>query len=151
MHELAVTQAIVKKTLNIWGEREGHIDAVSVEVGALTTYKKAPILLYYNILKKKHRLLVKSRLHIKVIPAEIICLKCGAKKKANDPFEAFCKNCETSKVDILKGKDIVITEVKGDVGCAGHADAGQKAKRKRNNTAAGVSKQGKRRNSRKNK
>ena len=112
MHELSVTRALIGQVLALCRERGlGRPGKIVAELGALTSYKKDPILFYYDLLKEEHPELRGCRLLVKEVNGKIKCKKCGKTSVADDPFMVFCRLCNSGSVEITGGRDFRITQI----------------------------------------
>ena len=110
MHEHGITNEVVHQILhycedyNIKNPKE-----VNVELGMLTTYKKDPVLFYFESAKENYPILKNAVLNIKEIQGKIKCETC---KKENDVESSpliLCPNCDSQNVTIIQGKKISIS------------------------------------------
>jgi hydrogenase nickel incorporation protein HypA/HybF len=112
MHELNVT----KKTMDLIKSecKENNIKnpkKIFLELGELTTYKKEPLVYYYNILKKESDLLKNTDLIIKEIPGKIKCKDCKKESLIKELYIIICPNCRSGNVNIIQGQNIKINKI----------------------------------------
>jgi len=107
MHELAITKQLIDSIC----KESNKPKKVFAELGSLTSFKKEPILFYFDQLKAEFPKLEKTTLQIKEISAEIECKECNKKSSIKDLYQFFCPKCESAEVSILKGKEFVITKI----------------------------------------
>lgn len=114
MHELGVTRTIVAE-LAAAAQEEGftRITAATIQLGTLTTFKKEPILHYFEILKEESALLRDARLAVEEIAGGIRCNGCGKASVVDDGPMLFCPACESADVEIVSGKELIIKDVTG--------------------------------------
>lgn len=113
MHEHGITNAVVHQIIHAC-EDSGMTNPrrIVVELGELTTYKKESVLFYFESIKKDYPILSDAELDIVEIPGKIFCNACG---KGSDVRVAspimFCPKCESSDVQVISGKDVVVKEI----------------------------------------
>ncbi len=114
MHELGVTRMIIAELAAV-AKEEGfaRITAATILLGTLTTFKKEPILHYFEILKEESGLLRDARLAIAEVAGRVRCNACGETGTIDDAPMALCPACESADVEILNGKELVIKDVSG--------------------------------------
>ena len=113
MHELAVTKGLIELLLeecNKLGKKQ--ISNVVIEVGELTKYKKESLELFFDMLKKESKILENSKLEVHEIEGELLCGECNSKSLIDEPYMIFCPKCESMNVEILKGKEFNLKEIK---------------------------------------
>jgi hydrogenase nickel incorporation protein HypA/HybF len=114
MHELSITKQLIQNILheckinNIKKPKK-----IQIELGILTTYKKDPILFYYNQLKKEISLLNNSNLDVLKINGELFCNNCNNTSSIIEPFMIFCPICESLNIKITKGKEFNLKKIIG--------------------------------------
>jgi hydrogenase nickel incorporation protein HypA/HybF len=112
MHELSATNHLIELISN-----ECQINKIKspkkiiVELGMLTTYKKDPILFYFDLIKKDIKLLKNSKLVIKEVKGKILCNKCKKESVINEAIMIFCQKCNSGDVEIINGKDLILKEI----------------------------------------
>jgi hydrogenase nickel incorporation protein HypA/HybF len=99
MHELAITKAIIEAIKAKDSPRHAIVD-----LGTLTTYKKDPIMYYFDMLKEESGL-KDTELKINVIPGKVICNECKEESIVK-PYMIICKHCNSLDVEIIQGKEI---------------------------------------------
>ena len=111
MHELAVTKNIIEMILS--ESRKNNITPrlINAELGMLTTYKKDPILFYFDAMKKEHSLLSDSTLIIKEIKGKIRCKDCNKESNVTEQYLLFCPECNSFNITIIEGKDFKIRNI----------------------------------------
>jgi len=113
MHELGVTKALIKGVLDE-AERRGvdSVKEVFVEVGMLTTYSGESIAFYYDILKEDEAVLEDSKLNVKDIEGIVHCKGCGKDSELSDMYMFFCPLCDSPDIEVIKGKEFIIKEIR---------------------------------------
>ena len=112
MHELAVTQSLIKSVL-IELEKNAikNPKSVVVELGLLTSYAKDSILFYYELIVKDIPQLSHVDLIIHEVPGKIVCRECNKEQLIEDPYLIFCKQCHSTNVEIMQGKEFMIKKI----------------------------------------
>ncbi|MBN2422589.1 hydrogenase maturation nickel metallochaperone HypA [Candidatus Woesearchaeota archaeon] len=112
MHELSITKDLIELIKSECNKNKiTNPKNIVLELGSLTTYKKEPILYYYNILKKEQPLLHNSALIINEIQAEMQCNGCNKKSKIKTIYDIFCPCCDSTNIEIIQGRDIRLLEI----------------------------------------
>ena len=76
MHELAITKEIVELILEECKRRKiKSVKNIKIEIGNMTTYKKNPILHYFEIIKKENQVTKNANLKVKEIKGEDLIIK----------------------------------------------------------------------------
>ena len=75
MHELAITQEIVKILKSECRDRKITPKKVVVELGDFTSYKKEPLIYYYDILKKDSEIISDTELIVQEVQGEDLKIK----------------------------------------------------------------------------
>jgi len=112
MHELSATKSIIKTIIEECTKNKSRPEEIFIDVGELTTYKKASLVHYYDTLKKDDELLKDSRLLVKEIDTKIICNDCKKTGKIIDTTIMLCPVCNSGNIDIIEGKDLIIKKIK---------------------------------------
>jgi len=107
MHELSITKELIRITL----EESKCPHTIKVKLGRLTSYRKDPIIFYFDQLKNDHEVLKNSTLDIEEIDGQIKCNHCKKESIVNDPTMIFCPLCESSDITFIKGQDIVVESI----------------------------------------
>jgi hydrogenase nickel incorporation protein HypA/HybF len=121
MHEFGIAKSLVDnvKTEAVKNQAT-EVSEVILEIGELTFIGIDQLKFAYATLTKEIKILANSRLEIKQIPAEVSCKTCGYKGPLRNydgasthiitPMFA-CPSCG-GKIDILKGRECTITNIK---------------------------------------
>jgi len=115
MHELSITRQIISMIDDECAKRGIRPKQARIEVGSMTTYRKEPILHYFNILRQENPDMKSCELVVDEVDAKIKCEECGLSRKLDNPVLVLCPVCESNNVEIIAGKDIKILEVVSDV------------------------------------
>ena len=112
MHELGVTQSLID-VVKYECEKNNIVNPkrVVVELGSLTSFKKDPILFYFDILKEENPLICDTELVINEIEGVVKCFDCEKESVIEDPCLIFCMNCDSTNVEVVKGKEFIIKEI----------------------------------------
>lgn len=115
MHELAVTKNIIKIIKEESKKRKlRKATKAALSVGTLTTYRKEPILFFFDNLKKDEPLLQDTELEITEIKAQVRCNDCKRKSTVEEPYMVFCSVCNSNNVEIIKGQDFFLDQITGE-------------------------------------
>jgi len=115
MHELNA----VKRILGILSEeceRNGLkcVDGAELLLGSLTSFKKEPILFYFDGLKKSYPRLKGSVLKITPDNAALSCRSCGKVSVMEDEYITSCPSCGSSDAEIIGGRSLNIVAIEGE-------------------------------------
>lgn len=108
MHELSIALSIVDMAQEEAERRNVQVEAVHLELGALSGVVKEALLFSYGI-ACDGTLLEGSRLVVKEIPIEVFCPGCGAAKALPSMQWFHCPDCGAATSEILHGKELAIT------------------------------------------
>ena len=112
MHELAVTKTLLNMTISECKEKGIKLPKrVFTSLGKLTAYKKEPIMLYFDLLKKEMPMLADAFLIIKEIDGKISCNDCGKITTIEEAYMLLCGTCESGNVEIIDGKQFYIDKI----------------------------------------
>ncbi|MGI5827669.1 MAG: hydrogenase maturation nickel metallochaperone HypA [Patescibacteria group bacterium] len=113
MHELPITQALLKKVLEVAEENKLiRVTKVNVILGRLSGFVDDSIDLYWNILTE-HTIAAGSKVMIKRTPNKIKCLKCGYQKLTTLRLDT-CPKCSSFKLVIVGGDELVLKNIEGE-------------------------------------
>jgi hydrogenase nickel incorporation protein HypA/HybF len=123
MHELALSQDIVRTALAAAEGYEGRIATVAVKVGSLSAVSPSS-LEFCLALALEQRGLPQAEVRVRSVPAEVRC-ECGARYAAEDMF-APCPSCGSYLREVLSGQDVIVEyiEVEDEQDPAGEIGAG---------------------------
>jgi len=108
MHELSIAMSIVDMALEEAERRQVIIDAVYLEVGALSGVVADSLLFSYEMACAGTPL-EGSRLVIREIPIEVYCPACDAPRVLNTMQWFCCPECGAPTSDLIHGKELAIT------------------------------------------
>jgi hydrogenase nickel incorporation protein HypA/HybF len=111
MHELAVTRAIISQICEECEAKGIRPAEASIQLGLLTSYRKEPILYYFDILKKEAGI-DSCSLKVDEVPGSLRCNSCGEESEIEESLSMFCPKCDSSDIDIVKGRDIKILSIR---------------------------------------
>ncbi|MFH0862415.1 MAG: hydrogenase maturation nickel metallochaperone HypA [Candidatus Altiarchaeota archaeon] len=114
MHELAATMGmieIVRSECEKGGIKAPH--DICLELGQLTPYVKECVAFYFETLRDDEGW-PKARLHIKVVKGMVKCRRCGKKGSLKDGILLYCTKCESTDVEIIRGREFKIAKITGE-------------------------------------
>lgn len=112
MHELHTVKQLIEQILKeCRANRIRRPRRIYVELGELTTYKKEPVLFYFERIKKDEPLLSDAVLDIKMKKGLVRCRSCGRDTELEEPLLRVCAGCGSGSVKVLKGDHIVIKKI----------------------------------------
>ena len=111
MHELAITKNLIETIISECNEQKIIPRKIITDLGALTSYKKEPIMFYYDILKKEKKLLFDAKLEINFIKGRILCNSCNSETEIEEDIILLCPKCESTDIKIVEGKEFKLREI----------------------------------------
>jgi hydrogenase nickel incorporation protein HypA/HybF len=108
MHELSIAMSIIDMAQEEAERRNVQVEAVHLELGALSGVVKEALLFSYEI-ACDGTLLEGSRLVVKDVPIEAFCPSCNQPKILTSMQWFHCPDCGTATSEILRGKELLIT------------------------------------------
>ncbi|HEY1499238.1 MAG TPA: hydrogenase maturation nickel metallochaperone HypA [Acidobacteriaceae bacterium] len=108
MHELSIAMSIVDLAQEEAELRRVQVDAVHLELGALSGVVKDALLFSYEI-ACGGTLLEGSRLIVREIPVEVYCPACQTPKILASIQWFCCPDCGTPTSEVLHGRELMIT------------------------------------------
>jgi hydrogenase nickel incorporation protein HypA/HybF len=110
MHELAVTESILKTSLE-YAEKEQakKVTDVFLVIGKLSSYVDDSIQFYWDYVSKD-TICCKSLLHFDRIPAKMLCLDCQTEFVLTDDLSP-CPKCGSARLRILTGDEFRIDSI----------------------------------------
>jgi hydrogenase nickel incorporation protein HypA/HybF len=108
MHELSIAMSIVDMAQEEAARRSVHIDAVHLELGALSGVVKEALLFSYTVACDGTPL-EGSRLVVKEVPIEVYCPVCKTPKTLGSVQWFCCPDCGTQTSEVIHGKELIIT------------------------------------------
>ncbi|MEM7734401.1 MAG: hydrogenase maturation nickel metallochaperone HypA [Deinococcota bacterium] len=107
MHELSIAQSIVEVAQREAKTRGVQVDAVYVQLGALSGVVKDALLFSYDIATQGTGL-EQSQLIIEDIPVSIYCATCQLEHELDGIQSLRCPICNQPSADIRRGKELDI-------------------------------------------
>jgi hydrogenase nickel incorporation protein HypA/HybF len=108
MHELSIAMSIVDLAQEEAERRNVQVDAVHLDLGALSGVVKEALLFSFEV-ACDGTLLEGSRLVVKEIPIEVFCPVCRLPRTLKSPQWFYCPDCGAETSEILHGKELAIT------------------------------------------
>lgn len=108
MHELSIAMSIVDMAQEEAEHRSIKVEAVHLELGALSGVVKEALIFSYGI-ACDGTLLEGSRLVIKDIPIEVFCSSCKLPRTLTSMQWFYCPDCGAATSEILHGRELLIT------------------------------------------
>ncbi len=112
MHELAVTQSILKIALQRAQEVHAkRIEGIHIVMGELSTNVDNSIQFYWDIIAKGTPA-EGARLHFRRVPAELQCMTCF--QKYHPTGELVCPRCGSVGAKIIAGEEFFVESIDVD-------------------------------------
>ena len=113
MHELAVTQSILKIVLR-HAEQAGakRVDAIHLIVGELSTNVDESVQFYWDIIARD-TIAEGATLHFRRVPAELQCIACFTKYHPGSG-ELVCPKCGSVGAKIIAGEEFSVEAIDVD-------------------------------------
>ena len=108
MHELSIAMSIVDMAQEEAERRNVQVDAVHLDLGALSGVVKEALLFSYGV-ACDGTLLEGSRLVVTDVPIEVFCPVCKVPRTLKSMQWFCCPECGAATPEILHGKELVIT------------------------------------------
>jgi len=110
MHELAVTQSILKIALQHAEKANAkRVTDLNIVMGELSKMVDDSIQFYWEIIAKD-TIAEKATLHFRRVPAEFQCLSCSEKYNPG-VGEFVCPKCGSAKVKIVAGEEFLLESI----------------------------------------
>jgi len=110
MHELAVTQSILKIALQHAEKANARrVTDLNIVMGELSKMVDDSIQFYWEIIAKD-TIAEKATLHFRRVPAEFQCLSCSTKYNPGDE-EFVCPKCGSTRVKIVAGEEFLLESI----------------------------------------
>jgi len=110
MHELAVTQSILKIALQHAEKANARrVTDLNIVMGELSKMVDDSIQFYWDIIAKD-TIAEKATLHFRRVPAEFQCLSCSEKYNPSDE-EFICPKCASARVKIVAGEEFLLESI----------------------------------------
>lgn len=117
MHELSMAQGIINAVLETAEENNAtEVNEVTIEIGRLAMVNPEQLEFILGVLVE-NTLVEDAEIKIEDIPVEIDCEDCGFHGNAiiddKDHYAPMvkCPECDSFKIEILNGKDIVVKNI----------------------------------------
>ena len=119
MHELSVTESILEIALrHATSANASRITSINLVIGRLSSIVDDSVQFYWDIVSKD-TLAEGSRLSIRRIPAELLCLDCNCRYNLLEG-ELACPGCGSVHVKVVAGEEFYVEFIK--VLPAGHKE-----------------------------
>jgi len=110
MHELAVTQSILKIALQHAEKANAkRVTDLNIVMGEFSKMVDDSIQFYWEIIAKD-TIAEKATLHFRRVLAEFQCLSCSEKYNPGDG-EFICPKCGSAKVKIVAGEEFLLESI----------------------------------------
>ncbi|MCX7796722.1 MAG: hydrogenase maturation nickel metallochaperone HypA [bacterium] len=106
MHELAVTEEIIKTVLEASGGRK--VKTIEIVIGDLSSFIDESIRFYFGLLTKETSL-EEADLLFKRIPVKLRCYNCQKEFKPDETL--LCPYCNNLGGDIIQGREFYIESI----------------------------------------
>jgi hydrogenase nickel incorporation protein HypA/HybF len=108
MHELSIAMSIVDMAQEEAERYRANIDAVHLELGALSGVVKEALLFSYEVACGGTPL-EGSRLVVREVPIEVYCQACKMPKTLKSMQWFCCPDCGAQTPEVIRGKELTIT------------------------------------------
>ena len=107
MHELSIAMGIVEAAMDEAKQRDVHVSAVHLRLGALSGVVKDALLFSYEVACQDTPL-QGSRLLIEEVPVAVFCPQCRARRILESVQSFTCPECGSLTGDVLQGKELEV-------------------------------------------
>jgi hydrogenase nickel incorporation protein HypA/HybF len=107
MHELSIAMGIVEAAMDEAKQRDVHVSAVHLRLGALSGVVKDALLFSYEVACQDTPL-QGSRLLIEEVPVAVFCPQCRARRVLESVQSFTCPECGSLTGDVLQGKELEV-------------------------------------------
>lgn len=105
MHELAITQSIIKIAIDTAERANARaINEIDLVIGDLSSIVDDSVQFYFDILSKE-TLAAGAKLNFRREPALSFCLDCGQSTPVKPPVDPLCPHCGSHRVQVSGGRD----------------------------------------------
>ncbi|NTU78464.1 MAG: hydrogenase maturation nickel metallochaperone HypA [Chloroflexales bacterium] len=111
MHELAVTEGVIKVAVEAAGGR--RVRAIDLVLGALSTIVDDSVQFYFDALSRA-TLAEGAVLRFRRVPATALCLDCGATTEVAPPLPDGCPGCGSSRLRVSGGTEFLVESIEVD-------------------------------------
>ena len=108
MHELSIAMSIVEMAQEEAERQSAQVNAVHLDLGALSGVVKEALLFSYQV-ACDGTLLEGSHLVVKEIPVEVYCPMCRTPKTLQSMQWFSCPDCGTPTPEVIHGKELMVT------------------------------------------
>jgi hydrogenase nickel incorporation protein HypA/HybF len=114
MHEAAFADSIIRMVLEVARrERIRTVKRVDVVIGELHRVVPGVLRTHFEIGKREHPVLLRSKLSIRMKKAGIACRKCR-KKSALTSVAFFCPSCGSAEIEVIRGMELHLASIEGE-------------------------------------
>jgi hydrogenase nickel incorporation protein HypA/HybF len=113
MHELSIAMGIVEAAVDEAKQRNVHVNAVHLRLGALSGVVKDALLFSYEIACQDTPL-QGSRLLIEEVPVVVFCSRCQQKRVLESVQSFTCPECGAPTGDVLAGRELEVFALEVD-------------------------------------
>ena len=115
MHELSITKDLIRMIEQECSDKKiAAPKRIVAELGSMASFKKDPIIFYFDLLKKENALLSKTELEIAEVTAKAYCARCRKTSMIDQPYLVFCGHCDSYDVKITEGRDFILKRIISD-------------------------------------
>ena len=110
MHELAVTESIVKIALD-YANKAGarRVTDVYLVIGRLSSIVDDSVQFYWDIISQD-TICANARLHFQRNPANLVCLDCGKAFQLGEELTP-CPACGSAKIKVITGEEFSLESI----------------------------------------
>lgn len=110
MHELSIVQSIISSVTEVAEDNNAkRVKKIVLEVGALSGVVKDSLLFCFPV-AAKDSIVEDAELDIIEIPLTVYCSDCN-KNSVQESFVVQCPICESTQVEIIKGRELAIKKI----------------------------------------
>lgn len=111
MHELAITEGILKVAVNAAAGR--RVRTITMVIGALSSVVDDSVQFYFDFLSRES-LAEGASLHFRRVPATASCLDCNTTSEVTPPLPLGCLNCASPRLRISGGDQFLVESIEVD-------------------------------------
>ena len=121
MHELGITQEILKTTLEVAArEGAGRVNEVTISVGEMTEVVEFALQFNWDVVTKD-TIAEGATLTVNMIPPTSRCGQCGT-EFTHDKFDFTCPDCGNMLCEMIAGRELQIDSVDIDTDADGDGE-----------------------------